>query len=88
MERLGIGNKETLDICKETVMAKPEEMYQCQTANCGCIYDPDRGDRRSKTPKGTRFDETPDDWCCPVCGAGKKHFRPLAGPGSVTEEGR
>ncbi len=29
-------------------MAKPEEMYQCQTVNCGYIYDPDRGDRKGK----------------------------------------
>jgi len=25
----------------------------------------------------------PDDWKCPVCGAGKKMFKPLAGPGSA-----
>ena len=25
-------------------MAAPEEMYQCQTVNCGYIYDPDRGE--------------------------------------------
>ncbi len=31
-------------------MAKPEEMYQCQMTNCGYIYDPDKGDRKSKTP--------------------------------------
>ena len=47
-------------------MAEPEEMYQCQTVNCGYIYDPDRGDRRGKIPKGTRFEELPEDWKCPV----------------------
>ncbi|MGW8303085.1 MAG: rubredoxin [Desulfobacterales bacterium] len=52
-------------------------MYQCQTVNCGFIYDPDRGDRRGKIPKGTRFKDLPDDWKCPVCGAGKKMFIPL-----------
>lgn len=67
-------------------MAKPEEMWQCQTVNCGYIYDPDRGDRKGKIPKGTSFEDLPDDWKCPVCGAGKKMFRPLAGPGSVVEE--
>ena len=66
-------------------MAKPEDMYQCQTTNCGCIYDPDRGDRRGKISKHTDFGELPDDWCCPVCGAGKRRFRPLAGEGSVVE---
>jgi len=53
-------------------MALPEEMYQCQTVNCGFIYDPDRGDRRGKIPKGIQFKDLPDEWKCPVCGAGKK----------------
>jgi rubredoxin len=73
---------------EDTTMAEPEEMYQCQTVNCGYIYDPDRGDRKGKIPKGTPFEDLPDIWCCPVCGAGKKMFRPLAGPGSVLEEGQ
>ena len=55
-------------------MAKPEEMFQCQTVNCGYIYDPDRGDRKGKIPKGTAFNDLPDDWRCPVCGAGKKNI--------------
>ena len=67
-------------------MAEPEEMYQCQTQNCGFIYDPDRGIRKGKIPKGTCFEDLPDDRCCPVCGAGKKMFKPLAGPGSVKDE--
>ena len=58
-------------------MAQPHEMYQCQTVNCGYIYDPDRGDRRGKISKGTSFNDLPDDWKCPVCGASKKMFRPL-----------
>ena len=68
-------------------MANPEDMWQCQTLNCGYIYDPDRGDRKGKIPKGTQFEDLPADWKCPICGAGKKMFRPLAGPGSVAAEG-
>jgi rubredoxin len=67
-------------------MADPKDMYLCQTVNCGCIYDPDRGDRKGKISKGTQFEDMPDDWCCPVCGASKKRFKPLADPGSVKEE--
>lgn len=67
-------------------MGKPEEMYQCQIVNCGCLYDPDRGDRRGKVPKGTQFKDLGESWCCPVCGAGKRMFKPLTGPGSVTDE--
>ena len=58
-------------------MANPEEMYQCQTTSCGYIYDPDRGDKKGKIPKGTSFEDLPDDWRCPVCGATKKMFKCL-----------
>ena len=70
-------------------MAKPEEMYQCQIPTCGYVYDPDKGVKRgkSKVPEGTAFADLPEDWKCPNCGVGKKMFRPLAGPGSVAEEG-
>lgn len=67
-------------------MSKPEEMYQCQTVNCGYVYDPERGDRRGKIPKGVQFKDLPDHWCCPVCGASKKMFKPLAGAGSVQDQ--
>ena len=64
-------------------MAKPEDMYQCQSASCGCIYDPDRGDRKRKIPKGIRYEDLPEDWCCPICGASKKMFKPLGDSGLV-----
>jgi rubredoxin len=54
--------------------------------SCGYIYNPDKGDRKGKIPKGTQFADLPDDWKCPVCGAGKKMFKPLAGPGSAMAE--
>ncbi len=66
-------------------MADPKEMYQCQTVNCGCIYNPDKGDRKGKIPSGTRFDDLPEDWKCPVCGASKRFFKPLAGQESGPE---
>jgi len=66
-------------------MVKPEEMCQCQTVNCGYIYNPDKGDRKGKIEKGTSFEDLPDDWKCCVCGASKKMFKPLAGPGSAKE---
>jgi rubredoxin len=56
-------------------MAAPENMWQCQTTNCGYIYNPDKGDRKGKIPAGTTFEDLPETWKCPVCGAGKKAFR-------------
>ena len=64
-------------------MAQPEDMYQCQTVNCGYIYNPDKGDRRGKIKKGTLFSDIPEEWRCPICGGTKKCFRPLMGPGST-----
>ena len=69
-------------------MSQPEDMFQCQTVNCGYIYDPDRGERKGKIKKGTAFKDIPEDWRCPVCGATKAAFKPLAGPGSVLEENK
>ncbi len=59
-------------------MAEPKDMWRCQTVNCGYVYDPDRGDKRGKIPQGTRFEDLPDTWKCPVCKATKKAFRSLA----------
>ena len=69
-------------------MANIEEMYQCQNAECGYSYDPSRGDKRNKIPKGILFDDLPADWRCPICGGTRKSFRPLTGPGSVIERDR
>ena len=60
------------DLRRGATMGKPEEMFQYQTVNCGCLYDPDRGDRRGKVPKGVQFKDMVDEWACPVCGASKK----------------
>jgi rubredoxin len=44
--------------------------------SCGFIYDPDQGDPDGGIPPGTAFEDIPDDWFCPVCGARKKDFEP------------
>jgi len=45
--------------------------------SCGYIYDPAEGDPDGGIPPGTPFEEIPDDWFCPVCGARKRDFEPL-----------
>lgn len=59
-------------------MANPEDMWRCETPNCGYVYDPDRGDKKGKIPPGTRFEDLPDDWRCPICRASKKSFKRLS----------
>lgn len=68
-------------------MANPEEMYQCQTSNCGYIYNPNRGCKKGQVAKGTYWADMPAEYKCPMCGASQKMFQPLAGPGSVREQG-
>jgi len=46
--------------------------YRCTV--CGYIYDPQKGDPDTGIKTGTPFEELPDDWVCPVCGAGKDAF--------------
>ncbi len=48
------------------------DKYQCDV--CGYIYDPEVGDPDSGIAPGTPFDQIPDDWVCPVCGASKDQF--------------
>ncbi len=55
-------------------MTDPNELWYCGVVNCGYFYDPERGDRKGKIPKGTKFEDLPDDWKCPVCGGSKKSF--------------
>jgi rubredoxin len=48
--------------------------YVCDP--CGYIYDPAEGDPENDVPPGTAFEDLPEDWVCPVCGAGKDEFSP------------
>ncbi|MHB8657894.1 MAG: rubredoxin [Solirubrobacteraceae bacterium] len=44
--------------------------------SCGFIYDPEEGDLDGGIPAGTRFEDIPETWFCPVCGARKRDFTP------------
>jgi len=48
------------------------DKYQCSV--CGYIYDPLLGDPDGGIKPGTAFDDLPDNWVCPICGAGKGDF--------------
>ena len=51
------------------------KQYKC--LQCGHIYDEAEGDPESGIQPGTRWEDIPDDWVCPVCGAEKDNFMPL-----------
>ena len=46
--------------------------YRCTV--CGYVYDPEKGDPDNDIKPGTRFEEVPGDWVCPLCGAPKDMF--------------
>ncbi len=50
-------------------------MYKCMA--CGYIYDPEIGDPDSGIAPGTKFEDIPDDWVCPLCGVGKDMFEQI-----------
>jgi len=51
--------------------------YKCTV--CGYVYDPELGDPDGGIKPGTPFEEIPDDWVCPVCGASKNQFEKIGG---------
>ena len=48
--------------------------YVCTV--CGYVYDPAKGDPENNIPAGTAFEDLPDNWVCPDCGADKSSFEP------------
>lgn len=41
---------------------------------CGYIYDPEIGDEDNDVKPGVKFEDLPEDWVCPLCGAAKEDF--------------
>ncbi len=48
------------------------DKYVCSL--CGYVYDPEQGDPDNGVDPGTKWEDLPDDWECPVCGASKDDF--------------
>ncbi len=46
--------------------------YVCNV--CGYIYDEELGDPSNDIAPGTKWEDLPDDFACPLCGVGKDDF--------------
>lgn len=46
--------------------------YVCSV--CGYVYDPAVGDSDNDVAPGTKWEDVPEDWVCPLCGVGKDEF--------------
>lgn len=56
--------------------AQPEPAaYLCTL--CGWIYEEAEGLPEAGVPRGTRWEDVPEDFICPECGQGKEAFEPL-----------
>ena len=41
---------------------------------CGYVYDSELGDPENGIEAGTDFEDIPEEWTCPLCGATKDDF--------------
>lgn len=48
------------------------ESYICSI--CSYEYDPSKGDPEHGIAPGTKFEDLPEGWTCPVCGMSKDAF--------------
>jgi rubredoxin len=55
---------------EDITMAK----YECP---CGYVYDPAEGDPDNGVDAKTSWDDLPEDWVCPLCGAAQEDFEKL-----------
>lgn len=51
------------------------DKYICTV--CDWVYDPEIGDPEHGIAPGTKFEDIPDDWVCPLCGVGKENFEKI-----------
>ncbi|WP_431189774.1 rubredoxin [Alteromonas gracilis] len=48
-------------------------IWECQA--CGWLYDEEKGCPEEGLRPGTKWEDIPDDWCCPECGINKRDFQ-------------
>jgi rubredoxin len=46
--------------------------YTCEV--CGYVYDEEEGDLENGIDPGTKWEDLPEDFVCPLCGAEKEEF--------------
>jgi flavin reductase (DIM6/NTAB) family NADH-FMN oxidoreductase RutF/rubredoxin len=68
---IGAGKDEKTER-KGGVMAS----YKCSI--CGYVYNPAEGDPDSGIGASTAFEDLPDSWVCPACGAAKTEFEKVS----------
>jgi rubredoxin len=57
---------------EERTIPEPYKLFIC--VQCGFEYDEAKGWPEDGIVAGTRWDDIPEDWSCPDCGAAKADF--------------
>lgn len=76
------------EIAEPEAPLEPKDMDRYECRSCGYDYVPTKGDDRGRIAAGTAFEDLPDRWKCPVCGAPKNQFSnigPLGSPSGFKE---
>lgn len=56
------------------IYVRESRMKKFACTLCNYIYDPEKGDPENGVNPGTTFEDIPDSWVCPLCGASKEDF--------------
>jgi len=67
----------TAPVASEKDTGKESALQKYICGDCDYIYDPEKGDPTQNVAPGTAFDDLPDTWECPECGAPKSEFYPI-----------
>ncbi|MGB7444228.1 MAG: rubredoxin [Coleofasciculaceae cyanobacterium] len=65
---------------EQTLAEQAPARHEC--TSCGYVYEPSKGDGNSNVAPGTRFEELPSGWRCPICGVRPSAFRNIGSSGA------
>ncbi|MEC4803118.1 MAG: rubredoxin [Jaaginema sp. PMC 1079.18] len=71
---------ETDSTQEQTLAEQAPSRFECRS--CGYVYEPTKGDNTNNIPPGTRFEDLPPSWRCPVCGVRRPQFRNIGSVGA------
>lgn len=60
------------------------KQYKCSV--CGYIYDEAKGIPEAGIAPGTKWEDLPDNWTCPLCGASKAEFHEVGAPADAPKK--
>lgn len=70
--RCDSARKKRPDAARPKRMEEMDMKYVCDV--CGYVYDEEQGDPDNGIAAGTKWEDLPEDFTCPLCGVGKDQF--------------